>query len=118
MGSSKSIHVAMHFKTMVQSDVPQGRNGKHKRIITTILEDLDAFFKNPGSALKIPLADLAEIEGECAFRAESCNPESRTQGCDRGGRQIPVRVERERVTEAIRAGSTSLGRPLLTEECY
>jgi hypothetical protein len=30
-----------HFKTMVQSDVPQGRNGKHKQIVTTILKDLD-----------------------------------------------------------------------------
>jgi hypothetical protein len=43
---------------MVQSDVPQGRNGKHKQIVTTILKDLDGL--KAGSALKVPLADLAE----------------------------------------------------------
>jgi len=50
----------MHFKTMVQSDVPQGRNGKHKLIITTILNDLDAL--KSGSALKVPLAGLVETK--------------------------------------------------------
>ena len=48
----------MRFKTIVQADVPQGRNGKHKGIVTTILKDLDRL--KAGSALKIPLADLAE----------------------------------------------------------
>jgi hypothetical protein len=48
----------MHFKTMVQAEVPQGRNGKHKLIVTTILKDLDGL--KPGSAIKVPLADLAE----------------------------------------------------------
>jgi hypothetical protein len=39
-------------------DVPQGRNGKHKEIVTKILSDLDQI--KPGVALKVPLADLAE----------------------------------------------------------
>ena len=52
----------MHFKTMVQSDVPQGRNGKHKQIVTAILKDLDIL--RPGSALKIPLAELAESKAK------------------------------------------------------
>jgi hypothetical protein len=43
---------------MVQLDVPQGRNGKHKRIVTAILADLGQL--KAGSALKVPLADLAE----------------------------------------------------------
>ena len=30
----------MNFKTMSQVDVPQGRNGKHKQIVTQILSDL------------------------------------------------------------------------------
>jgi len=47
-----------HFKTIVQSDVPQGRNGKHKLIVTTILNDLDTLRSD--SAIKIPLADLVE----------------------------------------------------------
>jgi hypothetical protein len=50
--------VASHFKTMVQADVPQGRNGKHKEVVTLILRDLDGL--KAGSAIKVPLADLAE----------------------------------------------------------
>jgi hypothetical protein len=50
--------VHLHFKTMIQSDVPQGREGKHKLIVTTILKDLDRL--GPGSALKVPLDDLAQ----------------------------------------------------------
>jgi hypothetical protein len=48
----------MNFKTMAQVDVPQGRNGKHKGIVTKIISDLDQI--GNGTALKIPLADLAE----------------------------------------------------------
>jgi hypothetical protein len=58
MGSRQIKAAPMHFKTMGQADVPQGRNGKHKLIVTTILKDLDSL--KPGSALKVPLADLAE----------------------------------------------------------
>jgi hypothetical protein len=43
---------------MIQADVPQGRNGKHKSIVTTIINDLDQL--KDGSALKIPLLELAE----------------------------------------------------------
>jgi hypothetical protein len=46
----------MNFKTMAQSDVPQGRNGKHKEIVTKILSDLNQIEK--GNALKLPLATL------------------------------------------------------------
>jgi hypothetical protein len=58
MGRGQTETVPMHFKTMVQAEVPQGRNGKHKLIVTTILKDLDGL--KPGSAIKVPLADLAE----------------------------------------------------------
>ena len=58
MGRTQRKAVPMHFKTMVQADVPQGRNGKHKQIVTTILKDLDNLKAN--AALKVPLADLAE----------------------------------------------------------
>lgn len=47
-----------HFKTMVQADVPQGRHGKHQLIVATVLKDLDRL--KAGSAIKIPLADLAQ----------------------------------------------------------
>ena len=48
----------MNFAEMPQGSVPQGRNGKHKQIVTQILSDLDQVEK--GVALKVPLAQLAE----------------------------------------------------------
>ena len=53
-----SKKVPMNFKGMPQVDVPQGRNGKHKAIVTKILSDLDQV--PPGVALKVPLVQLAE----------------------------------------------------------
>jgi hypothetical protein len=50
--------VPMNFKTMPQPDVPQGRNGKHKQIVTQVLSDLDQL--PAGVALKVPLAELEE----------------------------------------------------------
>jgi hypothetical protein len=50
--------IPMNFGTMSQGDVPQGRNGKHKAIVTKLLSDLDQLPK--GVALKIPLAEMAE----------------------------------------------------------
>jgi hypothetical protein len=58
MGRTQTKTLPMHFKTMVQSAVPQGRDGKHKLIVTTILKDLDRL--TPGSALKVPLAELVQ----------------------------------------------------------
>jgi hypothetical protein len=50
--------IAMNFKTMSQIDVPQGRKGKHHQVVERILSDLDQM--KAGSAIKVPLADLAE----------------------------------------------------------
>ncbi len=57
MASTRARITPAHFKTMVQADVPQGRNGKHKLIVSTILKDLDQL--KAGSAIKVPLAELA-----------------------------------------------------------
>ena len=56
--SPRSQKVQMNFHTMARMDVPQGRNGKHKEIVTKILSDLDQL--KEGVALKLPLAELAE----------------------------------------------------------
>ena len=56
--SSRPEKIPMNFKTMSQLDVPQGRNGKHKQVVTKILSDLDQL--PAGIALKVPLAELAE----------------------------------------------------------
>jgi len=58
MMRTQSQSSSMHFKTMVQADVPQGRNGKHIEIVTAILKDLSRL--NDGAALKVPLASLAQ----------------------------------------------------------
>jgi hypothetical protein len=56
--SPRSNAVPSHYKTMEQADVPQGRHGKHKEVVTIILADLDNL--KDGSAIKIPLAGLVE----------------------------------------------------------
>ncbi len=52
----------MNFETMSQSDVPQGRNGKHKGIVTQILSDLDQV--PAGTAIKVPLSALDETKAK------------------------------------------------------
>jgi len=56
--STRRVNPPMNFKTMSLPDVPQGRNGKHKEIVTQILSDLDQV--REGMALKVPLEGLAE----------------------------------------------------------
>ena len=56
--SPRTNKVPMNFSTVAQPDVPQGRNGKHKEIVTQILSDLDQV--PAGTAIKVPLANLAE----------------------------------------------------------
>ena len=46
------------FATMAQVDVPQGRNGKHKGIVSAILNELDDL--DDGEALKIALTELGD----------------------------------------------------------
>src|SRR4026208_2383063 len=48
----------MNFRAMPQADVPQGRSGKHKEIVTKILSDLDRV--RNGVALTERLAQLAD----------------------------------------------------------
>jgi hypothetical protein len=50
----------MRFDSISQVDVPKGRDGKHKKIITQLLEDIDQL--KIGSALKIPLAELPDTK--------------------------------------------------------
>jgi hypothetical protein len=87
---------AMHFKTMIQAEVPQGRNGKHKSIVTTIINDLDQL--KDGSALKIPLLELAESKE----KVRSALKPSHTKGPAQGGygqrRNLFVYLEPGRLT--------------------
>jgi hypothetical protein len=51
---------AAHFKTMAQLEVPQSRNGKHKKIVSLVLRDLDQL--KEGAAIKVPLEDLGDTK--------------------------------------------------------
>lgn len=46
----------LNFRSVLQADVPQGRNGKHHTVIEKIMSDLEQL--EPGRALKIELANL------------------------------------------------------------
>jgi len=50
----------MRFKSVLQTDVPKGRDGKHKAIITQLLSDIEQL--SVGSALKIPLSELPDTK--------------------------------------------------------
>jgi hypothetical protein len=56
--ASRTTKTPMNFKAMAQADVPHGRNGRHKQIVSRILSDLDRIEKD--MALKVPLAQLAD----------------------------------------------------------
>lgn len=50
----------MKFQSILQNDVPKGRDGKHKQIVTQLLSDLEQLTN--GSALKIPLSELPDTK--------------------------------------------------------
>ncbi len=51
---------SMKFESVRQIDVPKGRDGKHKEIITQLLSDIAQL--GVGSALKIPLSELPDTK--------------------------------------------------------
>jgi hypothetical protein len=57
---AKSTAFKTKFETMQQTDVPQGRNGKHRRIVTAILEDVEHL--KPGEAVKVPMHALGDTK--------------------------------------------------------
>ncbi len=59
-GSDSTPLDGMRFNSILQADVPKGRDGKHKRIITQLLSDIEKLHQ--GSALKIPLAELPDTK--------------------------------------------------------
>jgi hypothetical protein len=55
---AKSDNLPMNFGSIEQQDVPKGRDGKHKQIVTQLLSDIDQL--QAGRALKIPLSFLPD----------------------------------------------------------
>ena len=48
------------FQSMHQIDVPQSRNGKHRKIVTAVLADVEQLAA--GEALKVPLKALEDTK--------------------------------------------------------
>jgi TusA-related sulfurtransferase len=46
------------FETIPEVEVPKGRDGKHKQIVTRLLNDIEQL--KSGTALKVPLAALPD----------------------------------------------------------
>jgi hypothetical protein len=48
------------FESILQSDVPKGRDGKHKNIVERLLHEIGLL--EPGMAMKLPLAELPDTK--------------------------------------------------------
>ena len=75
--NGKSKLPPMRFKSMLQTDVPTGRNGKHKEIITQLLSDIDQL--EQGKALKVPLSELPDTKENIR---SALNRATRAKGVD------------------------------------
>ena len=61
MSDEKDVQLSsIKFESVLQADVPKGRDGKHKRIITQLLNDITHL--SVGSALKVPLNQLPDTK--------------------------------------------------------
>ena len=56
--NSESNSTGMKFESILQLEVPKGRDGKHKQIVTQLLSDIEQLAV--GSALKVPLSALPD----------------------------------------------------------
>lgn len=52
--------MTMKFESILQVDVPKGRNGKHRDIVSQLLNDISQLKR--GDALKVPLAQLPDTK--------------------------------------------------------
>lgn len=57
---SDTQNPSSRFESILQHDVPKGRDGKHKQIVTQLLSDIDRL--GIGTALKIPLSALPDTK--------------------------------------------------------
>lgn len=56
--SDSNQNINMKFESVLQMDVPKGRDGKHKKIVTQLLAEIEQLA--PGTALKVPLSALPD----------------------------------------------------------
>lgn len=67
----------MKYQSINQIDVPKGRDGKHKKIVTQLLSDIAQL--EPERALKIPLQALPDSKENIR---SALNRATRQQGID------------------------------------
>ncbi len=58
MAEKTEVLPPMNFQSVLQHDVPKGRDGKHKKIVLRLLSDIEQL--DHGAALKVPLAALPD----------------------------------------------------------
>lgn len=75
--NSNSGSGSMKFESILQLDVPKGRDGKHKKIVALLLSDIDQL--PSGSALRVPLSALPDSKEN--IRA-ALNRATRQRGID------------------------------------
>ena len=56
----ESNSAPMKFDSILQLEVPKGRDGKHKKIVEQLLSDIDQLAA--GSALRVPLSALPDTK--------------------------------------------------------
>ena len=56
--ATNSDRLPIRFQSISQLEVPRGREGKHKQIVTQLLSDIEQL--EPGNALKVPLSALPD----------------------------------------------------------
>lgn len=75
----KELSAGGRFQSVFRRDVPTGRDGKHKKIITQLLSDLEQLAE--GSALRVPLAELPDSKENIR---SALNRATRQRGMDVG----------------------------------
>jgi hypothetical protein len=60
MNTNDGMKSPTRFESMLQADVPMGRNGKHREIVGQLLSDIEQL--QAGNALKVPLAELPDTK--------------------------------------------------------
>ena len=75
--NSNSGSGSMKFESILQLDVPKGRDGKHKKIVALLLSDIEQL--PSGSALRVPLSELPDSKEN--IRA-ALNRATRQRGID------------------------------------
>ena len=68
---------SLKYETIHQAEVPKGREGKHKRVVTELMSDLQQLESD--KALKVPLAALPDTKEN--IRA-ALNRATRQKGID------------------------------------